>query len=708
MQNKNELSAKDIYITYSDYWSKESRDTLDINQLEQRRDLNPNSIPAEILYSPHDFNIPRPGRALSALKVGNLLIKSEPGGKGSFEAEVSYLDKARKQQRTLFTFKNGRYAGFDFESLFPYPLGDSSMTMVGGPEDTRELMTNELAKKVKPFILQMSFGEEINQADFQSALTNLFTFRQETAAIHRRLPQTEVTNAAHDLDMDDFRKNPNIKPATTHSLAVKIAYTYFNHLGITEDELKALIKEFIEASRQTIADLNPQWIENLMDVLIDKNRYALRMVITQEILQKCIRDYDDTQQNNMTSASASLFSTSSSNKNNLLLNQTAIKAHLNLWNSIDIFRDERSRLAALYKQPFPDEIERIVRAFLLLSEDSIVEWHKQSPLDAYLMFHFLKNKKAEVSDETRRSITPIANSLRNLAIKIFHSSTEDEQLSLRNEFSALLISSREKFNHLEVNPKTSLPDCFPPETIQRFDEISTNFNELLSVISLPVIEPRQTQSNEKTYVEAIQPPPVSVESPKKQHRLNRNDAAQTSSLFLNNTAQSQARSVPITQLKNQNLSQAHPTPHHQNYSGLFDKIEQLESYGTTLLTSGRNTEGNAVHSLSSELRRLVKKMTTELNKTNDENQIRAIKKTASQNISICIKDGRKIMGKDRKWNDIIAHFLFACTGVGLLIMGINKYYSGQFFLNLTERQKRLREVEKEVNDITSSPQTKKS
>ncbi len=480
MPNDNQF-AKNIYETHTDgYFANNPLSFLNIFLLKQEK-LNPNSIPPAKLYGPDDFNIPGRGRALSALKVGHLLIKSQPGGKGSFGAEVSYLDKDRQQERTLFKFDSERFSGFDFESLFPFQLGDGSMTMVGRRTNdrafSRTLMTNELAKRVKPFILALAFGEAINPADFQSALTSLITFRQETYT----MMQSDVTNTpasvVHDLDMSDFQKDPNLKPHTEHNLAAKIGYMYFAHLGITENELKTIITEYLEESHQTINQLNDDWIERFMGVLIDKNRYSLRMVITKDMLQECIRYYNN-QQETLTSIPDSSESITSPFVETVPpLDQENIKAHLDLWDSIHVFGKEGDRLATFYKR-LPDEISLFLEANPIPSEAALQQAWILSHPDQYRSLQNYSNAfSTPVSDETRRSITPIADQLLKLAIKMFHANSEDEKTSLRSELDSLLISTKQA---LQRSP-------FPPETLQRFDDISRHLNAGFPVIESPQI-----------------------------------------------------------------------------------------------------------------------------------------------------------------------------------------------------------------------------
>ncbi len=79
------------------------------------------------------------------------------------------------------------------------------------------------------------------------------------------------------------------------------------------------------------------------------------------------------------------------------------------------------------------------------------------------------------------------------------------------------------------------------------------------------------------------------------------------------------------------------------------------------------------------------------------------KPTASKDISRVINNGKKSMGEDRKAQDIIAHIVFALTGIGLIIILAKKFLtqSKSGFLNSTKRQKMTSDIEKEIQKIFS-------
>jgi hypothetical protein len=122
-----------------------------------------------------------------------------------------------------------------------------------------------------------------------------------------------------------------------------------------------------------------------------------------------------------------------------------------------------------------------------------------------------------------------------------------------------------------------------------------------------------------------------------------------------------------------------------NHDVLLDKIQDLKNYGFAMINEQRPEQGNKVIILADELQYVIQEL-----------QMKKLdKQQAGENIQKLIKNNQPIMGEDRKWKDIIANILLACSIVGLVVMGVNYIYSGQFFLNTT-RQQKLAEINKEA------------
>lgn len=124
------------------------------------------------------------------------------------------------------------------------------------------------------------------------------------------------------------------------------------------------------------------------------------------------------------------------------------------------------------------------------------------------------------------------------------------------------------------------------------------------------------------------------------------------------------------------------------YGKLLQSLKQLTDYGNILLPN-RPIAGQRTIMLAEDLRTVVTQLSI--------GSLTAPQ--ASQKISTLIQQGKKIMSQDRQWKDILAHFIFACTGIGLIVMLAHKVYCGQFFLNQTTRQKTLDAVNEAADAV---------
>lgn len=124
---------------------------------------------------------------------------------------------------------------------------------------------------------------------------------------------------------------------------------------------------------------------------------------------------------------------------------------------------------------------------------------------------------------------------------------------------------------------------------------------------------------------------------------------------------------------------------------LKQNINKLESYGQTIKGQGQEQKGQKVIDLAKEID---SKINDFENLKSNNRDVSVIKNDLNQIIAA----GKKSMGEDRKAQDIIAHIILACTGVGLIIMLGNKMFghSHSFYLNKTKRQKMLEGVREEL------------
>lgn len=115
-------------------------------------------------------------------------------------------------------------------------------------------------------------------------------------------------------------------------------------------------------------------------------------------------------------------------------------------------------------------------------------------------------------------------------------------------------------------------------------------------------------------------------------------------------------------------------------------IQDLERYGEELgpLSSKGQNAKNLAQAIYTEV---------DVFATNPQPNAKATSKTLSD----LITKGKKSMGDNREIKDWVAHFVFACTGVGLIVIVGKALFSQSHsgFLNSTKRQKLLNEIDKQ-------------
>lgn len=149
------------------------------------------------------------------------------------------------------------------------------------------------------------------------------------------------------------------------------------------------------------------------------------------------------------------------------------------------------------------------------------------------------------------------------------------------------------------------------------------------------------------------------------------------------TLKSRPNALPTSQLSSSD-----------HYLAVLQSIEDLDNYGQLLHDNDRCIAGNKTKLLAQHLRIVIKSL---INNT-------LTKEEAAKKISVLLKNGRHTLSQDRRYQDIIAHIIIACTGIGLIVMMVNKYYTGQFFLN-THRQHKLASVHHAIKTAELTPQS---
>lgn len=270
--------VKDIYETDGyESW-------LSLEKLQLRTDSTYHAIPEDVLFGPKDFYIRQDAREYAVLKAGKLLITFCSNFMGNFNAEVFYLDINSMQKHALIIFSDEQNSGFYFDSLFPFELDTVIDTPVNHSNLAQQWMLNELAKRVRPFILQLCFGKEIDQADFQSSLTDLLTFRQATHEGADIATESGVYIAAHLKLWESiyaFREESycllrlisNINPAKSNETKRVISSRFFN-LKILAT---SLFHETLEYKKITLKD-------ELLALLESNRQYFQTAALPSEII----------------------------------------------------------------------------------------------------------------------------------------------------------------------------------------------------------------------------------------------------------------------------------------------------------------------------------------------------------------------------------------------------------------------------------------
>ena len=141
---------------------------------------------------------------------------------------------------------------------------------------------------------------------------------------------------------------------------------------------------------------------------------------------------------------------------------------------------------------------------------------------------------------------------------------------------------------------------------------------------------------------------------------------------------------------------------------IHEKIDAFENKGTSLINAGLNKKGTITKQIAQQIREEINNLQRSIEDDPRDTHEKFLydldyKKQIAQNIGKIIYDGNKMMGDDRDWRDNVAHICLALTGIGLFIMLANKLYSGQFFINKTERQRKLEDINQAVSSIVRWP-----
>ena len=268
------------------------------------------------LYSDDDFvvRLNNDGRNWVGVKMGLLFIQFCPGGKGSAAFRVHTIDKHQRELRFLLDDSIGRYSSVKFSDLIPIDLGSfyTMMTMV--PDRfkswTRQIAnvavrqevsaqmdqilaeTKLKADAVREQLTAMAMGNA-PVMDFASILGDyhaaLASMRAQISELYFRFNPDFGLNVGlargpielHPVgtrDVIQFGQNPGLKPRNEQELAAKIVAVYQNELGIESRQITDILREYINESHTDVNTLDADFIARLLEILVDKRRYALRSI----------------------------------------------------------------------------------------------------------------------------------------------------------------------------------------------------------------------------------------------------------------------------------------------------------------------------------------------------------------------------------------------------------------------------------------------
>lgn len=310
-----------------------NRETLDLKNFKSYENIVVENN-HELLFAAEDFIVKSNNRGQSSVKLGNLWIKINAGGKASFDAEVYYLDIAMGKKNLLFSYSNKRYAGLKFENMFPfdiYALYKNPFTHTDSDPYGKTCLLNTFATRVRSILLDMATGKkgDLTQTDFKVAYTDLMTLHD---VIYRKQNNTsELTG----LDVVDFGKNMSTKPTNKREVAAKITASFFLNIGFQDGDIDNIIHEYIEETGISASDINKNWISSLLEQYVDKNRYRLRGILTKKTLEGCIKSLKEKCEKKQKSKYEGNIDEQES------MSKLEIEAYVKLWTSVKDLYDKR-------------------------------------------------------------------------------------------------------------------------------------------------------------------------------------------------------------------------------------------------------------------------------------------------------------------------------------------------------------------------------
>jgi len=247
--------------------------------------LIPSSQLPAALYLDEDFEVENSTgktpsyRDLHIVRMGNLLIHYQSGGKGSFQVSAWALDRKNKTMTPFFFCINLRRAGrkgmSELDDFTPFELGGcvTIMNPKGEADDSEIEAGEELKAFIHGLALSQKTVDDLPDVDdsIQTVLSCFFT-RDEKGRLQlparSRSPQAEK--------QANFYLNPDLKPRNKQELSEKLATIYWQDLGIEVGQIKRVLGEYKEETGRAVSQADFKELEAIM---IDKSRYPFKMIL---------------------------------------------------------------------------------------------------------------------------------------------------------------------------------------------------------------------------------------------------------------------------------------------------------------------------------------------------------------------------------------------------------------------------------------------
>jgi hypothetical protein len=243
------------------------------------RTLQLSSSSSPSVFVDDDFVIPprQDGRSLVKAKIGKLYIEYTPGGKGSFDLSIKYIDKQNQTLRPFLNLQNNRYSNIEFEDLLPFSLSDyykQRTHVASNRPDTHKSKSH--AYELKKVLTKLLLDENLTAEEVSTFHENYRSLYIDTIPGQ---PRDQTQEPLIHKDVQYFMANRGEKPSNLFEVSAKLAAIALTYLSIDKQHIQFVLREYLEAfiDKNLLNDENVQ--REILDTLIDKGRYALKAIV---------------------------------------------------------------------------------------------------------------------------------------------------------------------------------------------------------------------------------------------------------------------------------------------------------------------------------------------------------------------------------------------------------------------------------------------